>query len=1004
MGWWRHDGVNNYPSGAAYLDGNTAAGGYNGILSLNSRDFNGYVTKLTPAKPGTPDLAAVDDAGSSNSDNRTNQTSGLSLSGTAEPNSSITIRNGAATIGTTSANSGGVWAADIALAAGSHSITVTATDNQTQVSPASDPLVIIVDTTGTSVSTVDVVSGLVVDVTFSEAMGTGATTAANYTITLAGKGSLANNPNSVVAQGGNTYRLTWASGEMLNGGNVRITVTGAQDVAGNAMGSPNNATDTGGGIGVAPSVICPGSASVTMDPGICTGTVPNVIAGLGTGDVNDNITSDANLLASLQQTPVAGTPGVGDGQVITVTVTDDAGNTGQCTVSLSVVDDEDPLVNCPASASVNTGPGVCTGTVPDVLAAITAADVSDNCTADGALLALLQQSPAAGTPGAADGQIITVTVTDSTGNTGECTVTLSVTDDEDPVLNCPANVSVSADAGVCTGTVPNVLSGLTAANVQDNCTADGILLASLQQSPAAGTPGVSNGQLITVTATDDAGNTGQCTVTLNVVDDEDPTVSCPGSASVNANPGVCTGTVPNVLSGITAASVNDNCTADGALLASLQQSPAAGTAGASNGQVITVTVTDGAGNTGQCTVTLTVLDTQNPVVNCPSSPVVPSDAGVCTGTVPNVISALGATNVSDNCTADGALLASLQQSPAAGTTGAANGQLITITATDAAGNPGQCTVALQVVDMEDPVLNCGASVTVNTNPGVCTGTAPNVAGLATGANVSDNCTSDGVLLASIQQSPAAGTPGVNDGDPITVTITDSAGNTGQCVITITVVDNEDPIVTPNAGATASATLNVPFTDPGATASDNCGVQGGTAIASGNCIAGDCTFDTSIAGNTWTIEYSATDINGNGPVTASTVFTVAADTTDPEFTNIVAVPDEAMAGDTVTITFTASEDLQDDPEVMVNGNHADYVAQSPAKAAIDYIYEYTITPADPLGPAEIIISGTDLAGNLGAVSSTSALTIITPAAGLPLSAWPLIIALAVGGAALIRRRR
>jgi len=105
-----------------------------------------------------------------------------------------------------------------------------------------------------TVSTVAVQTALTVNITFSEAMGTGVTTASNYTVSGSGKGTLASNPNTAVLSSGNTYTLTWSSGEMFNGGNIIITVANAQDLAGNPIGFPNSGTHTGGGIGTAPTV------------------------------------------------------------------------------------------------------------------------------------------------------------------------------------------------------------------------------------------------------------------------------------------------------------------------------------------------------------------------------------------------------------------------------------------------------------------------------------------------------------------------------------------------------------------------------------------------------------------------------------------------------------------------------------------------------------------------------------------------------------------------------
>jgi hypothetical protein len=111
----------------------------------------------------------------------------------------------------------------------------------------------------TTVTSVVVHSALSVDVTFSAAMGTGVTTAANYALTGTGKGTLATNPNSVANTEGNTYRLTWTTGEMVNGGDITITCSTMVDGEDGALGSPAAGTATAGGIGVLPTV-----ASVTV--------------------------------------------------------------------------------------------------------------------------------------------------------------------------------------------------------------------------------------------------------------------------------------------------------------------------------------------------------------------------------------------------------------------------------------------------------------------------------------------------------------------------------------------------------------------------------------------------------------------------------------------------------------------------------------------------------------------------------------------------------------------
>jgi hypothetical protein len=97
----------------------------------------------------------------------------------------------------------------------------------------------ILDTIPPTVSSTSIQSLTTMNVTFSEPMGTGVTTPANFAISESGQGTLAMNPNSVTLVSGNTYLLTWTSGSMVNAADTTVTVTNAHDVAGNVIGSPN---------------------------------------------------------------------------------------------------------------------------------------------------------------------------------------------------------------------------------------------------------------------------------------------------------------------------------------------------------------------------------------------------------------------------------------------------------------------------------------------------------------------------------------------------------------------------------------------------------------------------------------------------------------------------------------------------------------------------------------------------------------------------------------------
>ena len=109
------------------------------------------VDNVAPSAPTGLDLATEDDTGESDSDDLTNQTTGLTISGSAEADSTVELFDGATSKGTTTAT-GGAWSLDIALDAGERSLTATAEDAAGNVSTASTALVVTVDTTAPTVT------------------------------------------------------------------------------------------------------------------------------------------------------------------------------------------------------------------------------------------------------------------------------------------------------------------------------------------------------------------------------------------------------------------------------------------------------------------------------------------------------------------------------------------------------------------------------------------------------------------------------------------------------------------------------------------------------------------------------------------------------------------------------------------------------------------------------------------------------------------------------------
>ncbi len=97
---------------------------------------------LAPDAPTGLDLAAEDDDGALNDDNVTSVSSGLTISGSAEADSSVELFDGAASLGTVTADANGAFSIDVDLGVGDHTLTATATDAAGNTSGASGGLAI----------------------------------------------------------------------------------------------------------------------------------------------------------------------------------------------------------------------------------------------------------------------------------------------------------------------------------------------------------------------------------------------------------------------------------------------------------------------------------------------------------------------------------------------------------------------------------------------------------------------------------------------------------------------------------------------------------------------------------------------------------------------------------------------------------------------------------------------------------------------------------------------
>lgn len=179
-----------------------------------------------------------------------------------------------------------------------------------------------------TVSSISVTGNQTIVLTYSSAVAAGATTATNYTLTGGGRGTFNSNPDSVTSLGGNQYQLTWnAPQEMLNGGSLNVAVSGVQDSNGQNVGTPNNASCTSCAIGTAPTI----SSIVSQDAGPTNAATINYTVTFSEGV---NVPASGNFTVTTTGT-AAGTVGTisGSGSSRTVPIT---GITGTGTVRLDL--------------------------------------------------------------------------------------------------------------------------------------------------------------------------------------------------------------------------------------------------------------------------------------------------------------------------------------------------------------------------------------------------------------------------------------------------------------------------------------------------------------------------------------------------------------------------------------------------------------------------------------------------------------------------------------------
>lgn len=561
--------------------------------------------------------------------------------------------------------------------------------------------------------------------------------------------------------------------------------------------------------GTGPSITCPAEQFVNAGAVICTGSIPNF--------TSLAIATDNCGVPTVTQVPAPGSTIPFGQSNVTFTATDGPGFTATCTMQVTVVDVTAPAIVCPPNVTLSTGtdPNTCTA-----VATFICAVAPDNCYGS-ANPEQIDGLPS-GSAFPLGTNVVAFQAVDQAGNRASCSFTITVLDDQAPYLACPQPITRNTDPGLCTS-----VTTWTPVATSDNCSTPTLVQTAGPSNGAAFPKGTTT---VAFRSTDAAGNAANCSFTVTVNDNELPTIACPANVVRSNDVNQCGAVVAYTVA------FNDNCPG-----ATLTQ-----TAGLASGSLFPVGTTtnafivrDASGNTATCSFTVTINDTQLPVITCPASIVRSNDLNQCGA----VVTYANAT-ATDNCPG---VTVTRVSGPASGSFFPVGSTTIVFRATDASGNSTTCAFTVTVNDTQLPVLSCPGNLTFNTNPGVC-----GAMGMWNGPTATDNCPGVVVTFVSGMASGALFPVG---NTTIVYRATDAAGNNTTCSWIVTVIDNEKPKITCPANIERNndwgkCSAVVPFLGTG-TWSDNCGVASVTNNGIGTYPVGSTI-----------VTFTARDVNNN----------------------------------------------------------------------------------------------------------------------------------------------
>ncbi len=451
---------------------------------------------------------------------------------------------------------------------------------------------------------------------------------------------------------------------------------------------------------------------------------------------------------------------VGANNPVTLTITDDSGNgnSSMCSATVTVEDNIAPVADC-MDITVQLD---AEGNASIVPSDVDGGGGTDNCGVVN-LQSVVPNNFACADVGE---NVVVLTVNDGNGNIGTCEANVVVQDNVDPVAVCQ-DITVELDAAGNYTMADNEIDG----GSTDNCTA---ITFSASQTGFACAVGPNT---VTLTITDDSGNTNTCDAIVTVEDNIAPVAVCsPYTLVLDANGG------GSIVPGDVNGGSYDPCG-----IASMSIDVEDFTCADIGDNDVTLTVTDVNGNTSTCTTTVTVEDNTAPTAVCQDITVQLDASGNATITGADV----------DGGSDDVCGIDTLSVSPSSFDCSNVGDNTVTLTVTDVNGNFSTCSTAtVTIEDNEFPMVYPKPSFYIALDP-ISGYEIINYNDLTT-ALATDNC---GIAAEGIGATYDASMPvdcASALASPLTVTLyaLDNNGNISSTDITVTVEDTSIPVFNP----------------------------------------------------------------------------------------------------------------------------------------------------------------------------------------------------------------